>query len=154
MKKVRTADFDPNAPPTLESPLDGMPLIGGPSPAARAVQVTSADASRVESPNAIGQSTDQSTSQPTERPAEQPTVMPTDQPSGRIVNRPKSFYITKRLDRRIDDAVHYFKRKNINRVDRSTVLNAILDRDEHFTEASLSQLVDRVVSQLASRLTD
>ena len=160
MKKIRTADFDPNAVPELGSPLDGMPSITRPPEQTRQAEAplitpetaptaaadlpslpTSAD---IDQPTA--QSIDESTSQSTDRL--------NDLPSGRVGGRPKAFYITERLDRRLDEAVQYFKSKNINKVDRSTVVNAMLDNEEQFKEESLERLVDRVVGQLASRLTD
>jgi len=71
-----------------------------------------------------------------------------------VVDRPKAFYITKRLDRRLDEAVRYYQEKHaIRKVDRSTVVNALLDTDTNWTEEALDLLVDRVLSQLTSRLT-
>src|SRR4051794_16739236 len=55
----------------------------------------------------VGQSTSQSADQSTSRPA-----------SG-VVDRPKAFYITKQLDRRLDEAVRYYQGKHgIRKVDR------------------------------------
>ena len=114
----------------------------------------------------VDQSTDQSTawsaadaaghmpSEPSSRQAVAPAIGPTELPSGDVVRRPKAFYITKRLDRRIDEAVRYMSQvKGINKVDRSTVLNALADREELFSEEALDELADRVIGQLTSRLT-
>ena len=38
------------------------------------------------------------------------------------------------------------------KVDRSVIVNALLDNDELWTDQALDQLVERVVSQLTSRL--
>jgi hypothetical protein len=58
-----------------------------------------------------------------------------------------------RLDRRIDQAVSYLKeRRGIKKVDRSVILNAMLDNEAVWSEESLDLLVDRVISQLTSRL--
>jgi len=74
--------------------------------------------------------------------------------SNAIVDRPKAFYITKRLDRNLENAVRYLQEVHaIKKVDRSTVVNAFLDNDDNWTPHSLDQLVDRVISQLTSRLT-
>jgi hypothetical protein len=87
------------------------------------------------------QATDQSISRPTSRPI------------SRVVNRPKAFYITEALDDKLDKAVNYLQKKHgIKKVDRSVVVNALLDNDTLWTDEALDQLVDRVVSQLTSRL--
>ena len=71
-----------------------------------------------------------------------------------IVDRPKAFYITERLDHNLDKAVRYFQEVHgIKKADRSTVINAFLDNEDNWTSQSLDQLVDRVISQLTSRLT-
>jgi len=96
----------------------------------------------------------QSTGRPTNRSRQWPTSDTIDQPSGRVVSRPKAFYITTRLDERIDRAVRYFQEEHgITKADRSTVLNVLLDREEFFRDESLDELVARVIGQLTSRLT-
>jgi len=105
----------------------------------------------------------------------QPTDRPTDQSSGqilskrphrssnqsasfsrsKIVDKPKAFYITERLDKRLDDAVRYIQEKHgIKKVDRSTLVNVLLDTDANWTEEALDLVLDRVISQLMSRLTN
>jgi hypothetical protein len=70
------------------------------------------------------------------------------------VPRPKAFYITRRLDRRLEAAVRYFQEvQGIVKADRSTVLNALLDREDLFSEEALESLAARVIAQLTSRLT-
>ena len=103
------------------------------------------------------QSTDQSISQPTNRSTDRPVDQsPIDNLSvdlADIVERPKAFYITKRLDRAIDDAVRYFKNEHgLKKADRSTVINAMLDNEENWTKEELERLVKRLVDRLASRL--
>ena len=90
------------------------------------------------------------------RPASQSTSQSTDQstsrPSAPVVERPKAFYITKQLDRRLDEAVRYYQEKHgVRKVDRSTVVNAMMDHDANWTGDALDRLVDRVLSQLTSR---
>jgi hypothetical protein len=74
-------------------------------------------------------------------------------PFSKIVNRPKAFYITEDLDEKLDKAVNYLQKQHgIKKVDRSVLVNALLDNDTLWTDEALDQLVDRVVSQLTSRL--
>lgn len=111
-------------------------------------------------------STDESVDQSTEEHTIQSTRRPTNKSSGRspnrstasvstkIVDRPKAFYITERLDRHLDDAVRYLQQAHgIKKVDRSVLVNAILDNEAQWSDESLDLLVDRVVGQLTSRLT-
>ncbi len=73
----------------------------------------------------------------------------------KILEKPKAFYITERLNQRLDEAVRYFQEKhNIKKVDRSVVVTAILDNEAYWTEEALDLLVDRVISQLTHRLTN
>jgi hypothetical protein len=93
----------------------------------------------------IGQSTRQSTNQLIHQP--------TNRPFTKIVDRPKAFYITEGLDENLDKAAHYLQKKHgIKKVDRSFVVNALLDNDTLWTDEALDQLVERVVSQLTNRL--
>jgi hypothetical protein len=101
------------------------------------------------------QSVDQSISQSTSQSTGQSTKQSINKfSSNDIVDRPKAFYITVRLDKRLDDAVRYFQDVHgIKKADRSTVVNAMLDTEENWTEKSLDGLVSRLISQLTSRLT-
>ena len=77
----------------------------------------------------------------------------TNRPLTKIVDRPKAFYITEGLDENLDKAAHYLQKKHgIKKVDRSVVVNALLDNDTLWTDEALDQLVERVVSQLTNRL--
>ncbi len=72
---------------------------------------------------------------------------------GQILERPKGFYISRRLDRRLDQAVAYLREQHgIRKVDRSVLVNALLDRQELWTPEALDQVVDRVVAELTGRL--
>jgi hypothetical protein len=103
----------------------------------------------------IDQPVDQSINQSTNRSINQSTKQLTNNlPPSNIVDRPKAFYITTRLDKRLDDAVRYFQDVHgIKKTDRSTVVNAMLDSEENWTDKSLDRLVGRLISQLTSRLT-
>jgi hypothetical protein len=100
-----------------------------------------------------------STRQP--KPSSQSTGQSTHQSIGqstsrsftKIVDRPKAFYITEGLDENLDKAVRYLQKKHgIKKVDRSVVVNALLDNNTLWTDEALDQLVERVVSQLTNRL--
>ena len=100
------------------------------------------------------QSNQQPINQPANQLVDQSTNRPTDRLTNKVVDRPKAFYITQSLDRRLDEAVRYLhERHGIKRVDRSAIVNAILDNQAQWTLESLDLLVDRVISQLTSRLT-
>jgi hypothetical protein len=104
--------------------------------------------------SSVGQSVGRSVNRPTSQLTVQSTEQSTHLPSTKIVGRPKAFYITERLNIRLDDAVKYLQEKHgIKKVDRSTVVNALLDNEENWSEASLDLLVSRVLSLLTSRLT-
>ncbi|MBV9282502.1 MAG: hypothetical protein JOZ41_20685 [Chloroflexi bacterium] len=123
---------------------------GAPPEAADAAGDSQAPARQPVQPS--NQSTGRSAGRLTRRSTKQSTDQPT-KPS-RTLDRPKAFYITERLDSRLDDAVRYFQQvHSIKKVDRSIIVNAILDNDEQWSEESLDSLVDRVIGQLTSRLT-
>jgi hypothetical protein len=95
----------------------------------------------------------QSTSQSTNQLTSQLINQPASRPLSQIVDRPKAFYITEGLDEKLDQAVTYLQKKHgIKKVDRSVIVNALLDNDTLWTDEALDQLVERVVSQLTSRL--
>jgi hypothetical protein len=95
----------------------------------------------------------QSTSQSTRQSVNQPADRRADKTDVQIVDRPKSFYITNRLDQRLNSAVQYLQeRHGIKKVDRSVLLNAKLDTDEQWTHEALDQLVSPILSILTSRL--
>ena len=92
-------------------------------------------------------------SQSTRQSTNQSISQPTSRPFTKIVDRPKAFYITEGLDENLDKAVHYLQKKHgIKKVDRSVVVNALLDNATLWTDKALDQLVERVVSQLTNRL--
>ncbi len=105
------------------------------------------------------QSTDESTNQSTGQPTEYATGPSVRSPidESPILGRPKAFYITKRQDEAIDRAVHKLSEKlegvtNL-KVDRSTVIRALLDTTDMAGEATIERLADNLVNQLVSRLT-
>jgi hypothetical protein len=95
----------------------------------------------------------QSTSQSTHQSTSQLINQSTRRPPTHIVDRPKAFYITEGLDEKLDQAVTYLQKKHgIKKVDRSVIVNALLDNDALWTDQALDQLVESVVSQLTRRL--
>jgi hypothetical protein len=97
--------------------------------------------------------THQSTRQSTHQPTSQLINQSTSRPPTQIVDRPKAFYITEGLDEKLDQAVTYLQKKHgIKKVDRSVIVNALLDNDALWTDEALDQLVESVVSQLTRRL--
>ncbi len=100
------------------------------------------------------QSTNKSTTQSTNRQTNQSLVNQLVKSTGKVVDRSKAFYITERLDKRLDEAVRYFQeRHGIRKVDRSIIVNAMLDNDGQWSDDALDKLVSRVIKQLTSRLT-
>jgi hypothetical protein len=94
-----------------------------------------------------------SRSQSTNQSTSQSISQPTGRQMTKIVDRPKAFYITEGLDEKLDKAVDYLhKQHGIKKVDRSAIVNALLDHDTLWTDEALDRLVNRVVSQLTSRL--
>ena len=76
----------------------------------------------------------------------------------RVLERPRGFYITRRLDRQLDRAVAYLKEQHgLRKVDRSILVTTLLDREELWTEAALDGLVEQVAEEVngrQARLTD
>src|SRR5437870_2209322 len=92
----------------------------------------------VSSVQSTNRSTDQSTGQPTSQPPNRSISQPASASRSKIVDKPKAFYITERLDKRLDEAVRYFQEKHgIKKVDRSTLVNVLLDNDANWTEEAL-----------------
>ena len=73
----------------------------------------------------------------------------------KVMDKPRGFYITEQVNKRIDEAVRYYQEKhNLAKVDRSIVVTALLENESNWTEESLDLLLDRVISQLTNRLTN
>src|SRR5215210_5065541 len=79
--------------------------------------------------------------QPTKSRSDQPSSRSTRNSSSRVMERPKAFYITERLDRKLDEAVRRFQDiHGIKKVDRSVVVTAMLDNEELWSTKSLDKL--------------
>ena len=103
----------------------------------------------------IKQSTTPSINQSIDRSANRPISRLTDPVNSKVMDKPRGFYITERVNRRIDEAVRYYQEKhNLAKVDRSIVVTAILENESNWTEEALDLLSERVISHLISRLTN
>lgn len=101
----------------------------------------------------VDESIARSTNKSISKSTGQSTSEQTTWSGSKLVDRPKAFYITERLDKRIDKAVRYFQEKHgIRKVDRSIIVNVIMDNDANWSSASLDLIADGVISQLTSRL--
>ena len=112
-------------------------------------QPTPSHAQKDASIQSVDQLTDQLANQLTDQSTSQPTAFTVN----KTVERPKSFYITLRLDKRLDDAVRYFQEKHgIKKVDRSILINALLDTDAVWTHEALDMLVERIIRILTNKI--
>jgi hypothetical protein len=103
----------------------------------------------------ITPSTDPSINHPIHRSVDQVTTRGTSANDKRIMDKPRGFYITERLNKRIDEAVRYYQDKHhLRKVDRSVVVTALLDNEANWTEEALDLLLERVIHQLTERLTN
>lgn len=109
----------------------------------------------------VDQSTDRPTVLPISHLTDQPVTRPASIPttshgqkydSSPVLGRPKSFYITERQDEEIDILVgklaQRLKGKINHKIDRSIVIRLLLET----SEITGDKLVDRLSSQLVSRL--
>lgn len=100
----------------------------------------------------IGQSTDQLTDRPTNQPIDRPTGLLTDVDElGPVVEKPKAFYITQRVDRWLDEAVRYLQEKGLYKVDRSILVNALLHKPELFKPGTLDGLRNQLLAHLTNK---
>src|SRR5947209_3988530 len=103
----------------------------------------------------INQSANQSIDQSTDRLTHRLISRLTNPVSSKVMDKPRGFYITEQVNKRIDEAVRYYQEKhNLAKVDRSIVVTALLENESNWTEESLDLLLDRVISQLTNRLTN
>ena len=101
------------------------------------------------------QSIEQSINQSINRLTDPSTSQLAATKSNKVMDKPRGFYITERLNQQIDEAVRYFQDKhNIKKVDRSIVVTALLENEANWTEEALELLLDKVINQLTNRLTN
>jgi hypothetical protein len=104
----------------------------------------------------INQSTDQLTNRSINQSIDQPTSPSTDTLTeidelGPVVEKPKAFYITQKVDRWLDEAVRYCQEKGLYKVDRSILVNALLHNPELFKPEPLSGLRNRLLAHLTNK---
>ena len=99
---------------------------------------------------------DQSNDQSTNRPATQSANRSTDQLSridslGPIVDRPRAFYITLKVDHWLDEGVRYLKVKGMHKMDRSVLLNSLLHNPLLFKPSSLEKIRNKLLAHLTNK---
>jgi hypothetical protein len=98
------------------------------------------------------QSTEQLTNQPIDKSIDQSTNPLTDVDElGPVVEKPKAFYVTQKVDRWLDEAVRYLQEKGLYKVDRSILVNALLHNPELFKPASLDALRKQLLAHLTNK---
>ena len=106
------------------------------------------DQSKQKHSQSVGRLTDQSTDRSTDQSVDQPT----QQLTGKVVDRPVSFYIPIVINQHIDEAVNYYRETFSKSIDRSAVVSALLGNPKTWTKEALDVLAEDVISQLTSRL--
>jgi len=104
--------------------------------------------------NAPGKNNDKSVNLPINRLINQSINQLTENLDRRLMSKPKGFYISERLDKRLDKAVGYYEEKHHLKIDRSILLGALLDTDSVWEEQNLDTIIDQLIDQLTRRLTN
>jgi hypothetical protein len=100
----------------------------------------------------IDQETNRPVSQPVNRPTHQSTHQFTDiDELGPVVEKPRAFYITKKVDHWLDEAVRYLQEKGLYKIDRSILVNALLHTPELFKPASLDGIRNKLLAHLTNK---
>ena len=113
---------------------------------------------------AVYQSTNQSTNRLTDRPIDPSVDQSTNSSTelstsvamdvdtlGPVVDRPRAFYITQKVDHWLDEAVRYLKERGLHKADRSVLVNALLHDKSLFTPEALDQLRPRLLTHLTNK---
>ena len=96
----------------------------------------------------VDQSIIKATNRPTDQSIDQLTEVDT---LGPIVDRPRAFYITQRIDHWIDEAVFYLRDKGMHKMDRSVLVNTLLHNQELYKPNSLKKIRNRLLAHLTNR---
>jgi len=99
---------------------------------------------------------DQATDQSTERSTTQPTGQPTDplvdiDALGPVVDRPRAFYITQKVDRWLDNGVRYLRERGIHKADRSVLVNALLHDPALYKPSHLEKIRKRLLAHMTNK---
>lgn len=73
---------------------------------------------------------------------------------GEVVKRPLAFYIPVATNEKLQEAVRYYQKKYHRKIDRSTVVSAILGDLSLWDPKNLDQLAPKVIAQLKNRLQE
>jgi len=100
----------------------------------------------------VNQSIDQSTNRPVNRSTDQST----DQLSkvdtlGPIVDRPRAFYITQKVDHWLDVGVRHLREKGIYKMDRSVLVNALIHNPDLYKSVALKKIRKRLLAHLTNK---
>lgn len=96
----------------------------------------------------------------TKRAVDQPIDKSTDQSIdqstdidllGPVVDRPRAFYITQKIDRWLDEAVRYLREKGMHKADRSVLVNALLHDVDLYKTNHLDDLRRRLLAHLTNK---
>jgi hypothetical protein len=104
----------------------------------------------------VNRTTEQPTNQPVGQSANQSTSQSTDplvevESIGPIVERPRAFYITQRLDQWLDEAVRKLQATGLHKMDRSVLINGLLHNPEIFKDQNLISLRKRFLAHLTNK---
>ncbi len=107
-------------------------------------------------PKPVNRTIDQTTDQPVGQSANQSTSQSTDpffdvDSIGPIVERPRAFYITQRLDQWLDEAVRKLQATGLHKMDRSVLINGLLHDPEIFKDQNLISLRKRFLAHLTNK---
>jgi len=127
-----------------------------PTPKVAGVTVNKKVIIKSKSKDIVDQSTDQSTNRSTNRPTDRLTdwlIDPTIDVDelGSIVERPRAFYITQKVDLWLDESVRYLKGKGMHKVDRSVLINALLHNEELYKQSFLNKIRKRLLAHLTNK---
>jgi hypothetical protein len=100
---------------------------------------TSQSAARPTS-RSVGQSTDQSTTPLTDVDA-----------LGSVVDRPRAFYITQKVDRWLDEGVRYLRERGMHKADRSVLVNALMHDPNLFKPKHMDSIRQRLLAHLTNK---
>jgi hypothetical protein len=84
----------------------------------------------------------------------QSTNSSSSQIMGEMVKRPLAFYIPVATNDKLEEAVKFYQKKYHRKIDRSTVVSAILGELSLWDPQNLDQLAPKVMAQLENRLRE
>ena len=96
----------------------------------------------------IDQSTNKSTNQPTNRSIDQLAEVDS---LGPIVDRPRAFYITQKVDTWLDEGVRHLREKGMHKADRSVLVNALLHDPVLYQSKHLKEIRQRLLAHFTNK---